>query len=215
LIFHVYFAKYIEVNPLFRIQSSRRKSDAADSSIVSALFIIPLFLTVLFTMIDVSVYFSNRSTVQQVARDGARTVAIFGGNGTIGPCPNTIAKTAGSACESPLEDAYGSSTACATLGTLSTKAVNRTNVECQVISRLDAGAGLTNVEIVSVACGPGRATAVGETTWCNVNWNYGGIPASTMGFIKSKSGNSPFDVNETRVTGQSEVNMSGIPFNTR
>ena len=56
--------------------------DRGDSELVSLVLLIPLIVGILFTMIDMSVYFSNRAQIQSAARDAARTVAIMGGNGT-------------------------------------------------------------------------------------------------------------------------------------
>ncbi len=56
----------------------KRGSDRADSNIITFILIFPLFFSFLVTMIDTSMYFANRSTIQQVARDGTRQAAIFG-----------------------------------------------------------------------------------------------------------------------------------------
>ena len=51
--------------------------DRGDSELVSLVLLIPLIVGILFTMIDMSVYFSNRAQIQSAARDAARTVASW------------------------------------------------------------------------------------------------------------------------------------------
>ena len=175
----------------------RMRSDRADSSLVTFVIVMPLFFMFIVTMIDTSIYFANRAIIQQVARDGARQVAIFGGDGD-------------ATQRSPLEASYGVTGTCATVENASTRSANQTEVECQVLARYDQGAGLTSVLVTRVDCGPSRTDAIGQMTYCDVDWTYNGIPGSTMNFIKTSDGASPFNLNKTRVTGQSEVNMSGI-----
>lgn len=176
---------------------ARLRSDRADSSIVTFVLIMPLFFSFIVTMIDTSVYFANRAIVQQVARDGARQVAIFGGSGT-------------STTQSPLESSYGVSGTCGEVSDPGGRTANQTEIECKILQRYDEGSGLTNVVIDLVDCGPNQTFAIGTTTYCNIGWTYGGIPGSMVGFMKTSAGESPFYKNETRVTGQSEVNMTEV-----
>lgn len=57
-----------------------RKEDRGASDIITILFLLPILLLLIFSMIDLSLYVMARSTVQGVARDGARQVAMWGGN---------------------------------------------------------------------------------------------------------------------------------------
>lgn len=193
---------------MFSRIAKRRHSDRADSTVVTFVLVFPLFFAFLITMIDTSVYFANRSVVQQISRDGARTIAIFGGNGD-------------ATTQSPLERSYGQPISCSSAQL--DKTAHRTSVECNVLRRLEEGSGLTNVTFAAgaVNCGPVRAQSVGETTYCQVTWRYGGIPGSTMNFISvgrndttGKDG-SLFTNNTTRVTSESEVGMAGINFVAR
>lgn len=185
----------------------RRRNDRADSTIVTFVIVFPLFFSFLITMIDTSVYFANRSIVQQTARDGARTIAIFGGSGD-------------ATTQSPLEQAYGTPIAC-TAAELA-KTTNRTAAECSVYRRLNQGAGLTSVVFPdgAVNCGPYRADTVGQTTYCQITWNYNGVPGAVTNFISSGdtrdgTNDALFYNNQTRVTSESEVGMSGINFVNR
>lgn len=191
---------------------NKRRNDRGDSTLVTFIIVFPLFFMFLITIIDTSVYFSNRAIVQQAARDAARTTAIFGGAGT-----NTVM--------TPLEASYGNPnfvSGCEAPGygrTVTSPSGGINAIECNLIRRLtQGGAGLINVQIDSVDCGPVRANTVGDSTWCEVRWNYGGVPGSANNFIAAAKGNkaadakgdSLFRVNTTRVTSESEVGMAGI-----
>lgn len=181
-----------------QIRKIRRLSDRADSTIVSTVIIIPLFIGLLLTFVDMSIWFSNRSMVQDISRSGARTVAIFGGAG------NATQLT-------PLEKAYGIGGACN-----DARAVNKNSIECNVLKRFDEGSGLTDVKIETVDCGPFQSDAVGRTTFCEVNWTYGGLTLSGMNFFAIGNGDKNFFYhNRTRTTSESEVNMTGIPMANR
>lgn len=59
---------------------SRIDSESGSSEVITTLMVIPLVLWLIFSLIDTSLYMQARSEVQNVARDGARQVAIYGGN---------------------------------------------------------------------------------------------------------------------------------------
>ena len=67
------------------------KSDRGES-LVSVLIVMPLLVVMLVTMVDFSVYILNQGQVRAAARDAARTVAIYGGNGTSSGQITPIAK---------------------------------------------------------------------------------------------------------------------------
>ena len=190
----------------------RRRSDRADSTIVTFVLVLPLFFSFIITMIDTSVYFADRSIIQQAGRDGARTIAIFGGGGD-------------ATTQSPLEKAYGQSIdpQCAAGGVYASKLTNGTAVECNVFLRLNQGSGLTSVEFPdgAINCGPYKADTVGETTYCEISWIYHGVPGSVMNFISvgkndtAGKGGSLFYNNQTRVTSESEVGMQSVSFVNR
>ncbi len=58
----------------------KRMRDENGSEAIQALFTIPIFISLFFIIVDTSLYFSSRSTVEDFARDAARQVAIQGGN---------------------------------------------------------------------------------------------------------------------------------------
>lgn len=59
-----------------------RKEETGASELVTTLFMLPLALFLILTLIDVSMYFNTRSAVQNVTREGVRQAAMWGGTGT-------------------------------------------------------------------------------------------------------------------------------------
>lgn len=194
---------------ILKALKKRLKSDKADSEMVSLVLLLPLVLGILFTMIDTSIYFSNRAAVATVARDGARTVAIMGGNGT-------------ATTQTPIEHKYGLSKAEACAG-LSTHEVvkkafsNPTTIECNVMRGLAENSALVNVEITRVICSPNTSSYIGQRTSCAIEWNYGSIPGSALTLIKGSKDSGEVDVDKhgfageqkTIGTSESEVALPG------
>lgn len=56
-----------------------RRSRENGNDIITTLFMIPFTLGLIFILIDVSSYFQARSTIQNIVRDGARQVSLYGG----------------------------------------------------------------------------------------------------------------------------------------
>lgn len=67
---------------LARKMRAVRKEETGASELVTTLFMLPLALFLILTLIDVSMYFNARSAVQNVTREGARQAAMWGGTGT-------------------------------------------------------------------------------------------------------------------------------------
>jgi Flp pilus assembly protein TadG len=66
---------------LLKIQETIQKArDDERGDIITALFMVPFVLFMLFAFVNMAVYFQARSTVGNIARDGARQVALYGGN---------------------------------------------------------------------------------------------------------------------------------------
>lgn len=177
------------------------KSDKADS-LVSAVIILPMMFFMLITTVDFGVYMSNRATIQAVARDGARTVAIMGGDGT-------------ASTGTPLEAAYGQSrsTSCdsARKGIASNAVKNSSSaIDCSVMGALNNSTGLVNVEISSVNCGPNISSYIGQRAFCEIKWSYGGIPGSAMSFTRADNGEQILaGQNTTAGSAETEVKFAG------
>lgn len=168
-------------------------SDRGDSELVSLIIVLPLVLAILFTIIDTSIYFSNRAVVQTAVRDGARTVAIMGGNGT-----NTKA--------TPIEKKYGASISSACAGLATNQAVATayvpgvsTVIECAALQTYAKDPSLINVKITSLKCTPTVSRGIGAKTTCTVEWEYGSIPGSVLGFIQLSKENTTVGMSESEV----------------
>lgn len=158
------------MNFLKRIWMDRR-SDRADS-LVTAIIVSPLVVSLIITGVDFGMYMNNKSVIQAAARDGARTVAILGGNSD----STSIAKT------------YGISDTCTSLP------VDLSNTECEIINKLSASS-LTQVSLMGkgyeanneegfdepVKCFPEETSGVGQSVYCEVHWMYKGLPLSSLG----------------------------------
>jgi Flp pilus assembly protein TadG len=174
----------------------RLRNDRGDSTIVSLVFVIPLLMGLLFTIFDISCYFSNRAYMQTVAHNGARTVSIMGGNG------NATQST-------PIEAKYGMTKA-DTCGLVSSngiasaaKKTTSTAIECNMMVAIQEASGLVNVTVQGVTCTPSSTASVGARTACEVKWKFDGTPGSGMSFM-----NLGHD-NITAGSAESEVNLGG------
>lgn len=172
----------------------RVRSDRGDSTMISLVIVIPVVLAVLFTIIDSGIYFTNQHSISSAARDAARTVAIYGGNGT-----KTDYTT--------IERAYGKTNSCPN-AEIKALTANQSSTECGLINFLAASPNLIGVKINKVSCSPSVTSAIGQDVSCTVDWEYGGIPGSSMGFIRNPdTGESPFASTKTVGSSQSEVKL--------
>lgn len=174
------------------------KDDRGSSELIAIILGFPLILFTMFSVIDISAYFVNLSSVKSVAQDGARTVAIVGGMGTA-----TMA--------TPLEARYGlTADACDSIvkGSSLYKATS-TPVECQVMKNMMA-TKLINTEVTEVTCTPMITKAVGDSTSCTVKWTYGGVPLSFFMLDRVARGSDSFYVNTSIGTSEAEVGLSGV-----
>lgn len=194
---------------MFSKLRGRFRSDRGDSTLVSTIIVMPLIIGILITMIDVSVYFSNRGQMLNIVRDAARQVAIFGGDGTA-----TMA--------TPLEYAYGvtRNTSCAGLSSspVVSQAYNPTTssaIECSLLNSISKTAGFVSITVNSVQCGAAdssgnftgsTAISIGSQVGCQVSWQYNSIPGSGLGFLQALKATPQI----TKVNATSEVSQNGI-----
>lgn len=171
---------------MFKKLAKKIRSDDGDSTLISTVIILPFFIMLFFTVIDMSFWFNNRSMMTSVARDGARTVAIMGGT------------------ESPLAADYG----------LRDEYDNPVSVEDNIEKTLLNTPGLVGVdtEAYEVKCSPDIAMGgVGETTRCEITWKYNGIGFSAFSVLASLEEyafeDSALSKNKTVGTAESEVSF--------
>lgn len=203
----------------FRLRTKDdRKRDKGDSTLVSTILVIPLILGILITMIDVSVYFANRSQIMNMARDAVRTVSIYGGNGTdtaATPLEVAYGISRNTACSGPpqtsplVSDAYNHADIA-----LTTTRTNSTAVECSLMKTMATTSSLISVKIVSVTCGPQKSNQIGSQVYCVVEWQYNSIPGSGLGFLQRAKdiygGDGLYGVQTIRVNSTSEVNLATV-----
>jgi len=186
--------------------TKKLNSDKGDS-LVSTIIIFPLMIIMLVTAIDFSIYMANRGQIQGIARDGARTVAIMGGNGT---------NKQGTAIEAKYGNARSESCAGLESEAFTSKS---TSIECNIIRNLENYKGLVNVEIKAVKCTPQKANFIGQRVSCEISWKYGGIPGSTMTLMRNaasfNSDPALQGLNTTAGSSESEVNLNGVSLVNR
>lgn len=172
----------------------RARSDRADS-LVTAIIVFPLVISLIISGVDFGMYMNNKSVIQSAARDSARSVAILGGNSD----DTSIAQNYGinAACEYP----------------------NMSTIECEAVKRLDSSP-LVQVSLMGqsfndgegydkpVECSPEMTSGVGETVFCEIYWLYDGLPMSALGLTAG------FRTDED-MAGQFNGDYSGLGFPNR
>lgn len=158
---------------------ARFRSDRADS-LVTAIIVFPLVVSLIITGVDFGMFLNAKSTMVNTARDGARSVAILGGNGS-----NVISKKYGK----PGNIATRANVTCNDLS----------SVECDLYDRLwatppvmvDWGNEDKGNMSHYIKCGPEKTSYVGEQVWCQIRWRYMGLPLSSLSLVslgKQKNG---------------------------
>lgn len=164
------------------------KKDDGSSELFAAIFMLPIMLAVLISIVDFGAYFVNRQSINSLARDGARSVAIFGGNG------NATQST-------PIEKAYGLNRdeICNGNGDVNTPVFERnlndykfingaytpdsTAIECNIMRGIIQTSGI-HLEVTSVKCSPETTPNISTRTSCAIEWSYRGMPTSPLGLIR-------------------------------
>lgn len=171
------------------------RGDGAGSELVSMLFIIAFFLPVMISIMEFSLWGVNRSQVSSIARDGARAVAIVGGNGT-------------ESQSTQLEGAYGLPPS--VCNNVPSKTAS-TPIECNLYNALNNTKGLIAVKIDKVHCTPIQTGSIGSRTTCTVEYTYYGIPGSPLSIFKnSETGKRALEHNV--MTGTSSAEVRDVPL---
>lgn len=155
----------------------KRFASDSGNSLVTLVIVLPLVVTFLITPIDFAIYSNNRSQLQSVARDAARTVAIMGGNGTQytqTPLERQYADTTTPGARCGWEDFPADSRAFEAYGK------GLTTIECRTALLLNGHSGLVNTKITDVNCNPVFTSFIGQDVTCEIEWEYGGIPGSVF-----------------------------------
>jgi len=209
--------------------------DRSQASIVTMVLLIPLFVGFMITMVDMAIYSSMATQMNTLARTGARTVAIFGGN-----APDTeimrLWRTGDVAGAAPT-DGSGWSTICAGSGTAGVSGIRLINstdwdglgtivpqfigswsgtevglAECGLVQSIGS-VNLIASQVQAVRCGP-QGAFMGQTVGCVIIWEYTSLPMSTFGFINGRGmagGGSAGDTYAGSGTaGNVNINTSGL-----
>lgn len=176
--------------------SKRKHSDRADSHIISFVLIFPLFFSMLMTIIDTSVYFSNANIITNLTKDAARHAAIIGGPG------NTVYR-------SRLEQDYGFTNCTpAASNKIFTGNSSGSATECVLMNNISQNSRLINVLVWHAICNvptvaEGNAmgnynltSAPGQEISCSVGWQYRGMPGSVLSYIGGDGGGGQRDDSE-------------------
>lgn len=156
------------------------RSDRGGAEIVSAVFLVVVVVALLYTFIDFSIYFYNRSVMQSTVKETARTVAIMGGNGTATtdtPIGSRYGATRGEMCNNDVKNSPKTRTALDHNG-------QSTPIECSGLQSFAHGNTLIGVTIRDYKCTPSMTTRIGQRVSCTVNWDYEGLPGSGMNFAR-------------------------------
>lgn len=187
------------------------KSNKASSALISFILIVPLFLGIVVTIFDTTMYFSNRSAVLASAQEGARYAAIIGGPGD-------------SRRQTSIEREYGSENNCGDVVPESSSdgnnyfdATTRTPTECVVLKSLyNSSLTLTAIEDISCyAVTPGGSTtnfttSIGDTVFCEVSYTYYGLPGAPLHWIQNGEGNGLMESVKVSATANAEVGGAAL-----
>jgi len=195
--------------------------DISDSNLISMVIMVPLFVALLITTIDLGIYFNLNTQITNIARDGARTVAIFGGNQrannpiaeTYGSwdssivCPPTLIVSSTGAPIGRLSGNFRETTAPTWLSSASS---NWGVAECQIAKIAEQTINQrTQAEVTHVACGPARAN-LNQTVGCAIRWHYAGLPLSMFSFVRlggnQISGNDSWQTQALQMNTNSNLN---------
>ena len=164
----------------------RFSSDEANSATVEFILLLLVLFTILITILDFGMYFNNRAVIANSAQNGARLAAIFGGS-----------------TETSISKQYGSKNWDGNRTTNMTQrciGVANNPIACIVLEDLLDNKGMVNTQIKRVDCGPGKTTGIGTRTWCEVSWEYKGLPGSSLSLLPNGYGKQ-----KTKMTSESEV----------
>ena len=154
----------------------RMKSDKGASNTISFIVIIAFIMTMLVSFIDVGLYFNTKNQMQTAADNGARSVAMYGGNDTNVRTLRGGSTTPQELVRISIPDAYKNPTANTT--------VVLNNVSCSVENSK-----------------PGNTITAGDHVYCDVTYTYNGI-AGGFGLFNLGRGKSG-DNNSMTVRGSS------------
>lgn len=152
----------------------------------------PFLMAIIFTIMDFAFYMNDMAMLRSDLRDGARTAAIFGGNGS------------GTGLSSNLATSYGAT--CSGVGS------GGDVVSCLVKNQIGADHGYISLEVSNVKCDADASTVkIGAPVYCQADYQYDGVPGSAFGMLgptfSSQAGThvGTWNKGTVKVSAQSEV----------
>lgn len=150
------------------------RSERAENTI-TMMIAFPLIWAVLMTILDFGIFMQDRTLLVSDLRDGARTVAIYGGSNR----------------SAPLATAYGTGCTDSATGSGSSDDL----VGCLVRNQIQGNRGYSQIVISNVKCGisdPDHPTEpdpsyskvkIGQAVSCAAHYRYEGFPGSALGLM--------------------------------
>lgn len=187
--------------------SEQSRSDDGETTVVATVFVLPIILMMIVTMIEVPLLMSNRNLLENDLRQGARTVALLGGT------ESELGKTYGAsdACERPDIAPWVTQTTLVSDQYVSTVYPSEANmVTCMLAYNIGTNTSYIAFHIYHIVCGPKQAGKIGKTVWCQADYYFDGIPGGSMSLI---GGTKHFGwgkgVNQRGSNVGSNVNLTG------
>lgn len=128
----------------------RMKSDKGSSNTISFIVIIAFIMTMLVSFIDVGLYFNTKNQMQTAADNGARSVAMYGGNDT------------------RIRDLRGGSTSPEQLVRISIPEAYKNPTANKTVVLNKVSCGVENSK-------SGNKITAGDHVYCDVEYTYNGI----------------------------------------
>lgn len=132
----------------------RFNSNKAASNTIEFLFVLVVIFLIFSILVDYNSWSINRNAIQAAAQNGARLVAVYGGDGG-----------------TEIEQKYGAAKSGGCAGSA---------VECFVVDQIKNTPLVGSVQVTNVDCGPSKVDEIGARTHCLVEYTWGGLAGSPL-----------------------------------
>ena len=164
---------------------SKLKSEKAENTI-TMMIAFPLLWAIIMTVLDFGIFMQNRTMLVSDLREGARTVAIFGGSNK----SNALIAAYGTQCSNGNYGTYSYSGNKST----GTWTADEDFVGCLVKHQIANNRGYSQIVISDVQCGiqdkadptkvlPKGNVKIGDAVSCKAHYKYQGFPGSALGLM--------------------------------
>lgn len=155
---------------------------------ITMIIALPLLWAILITVLDFGFFMQNRTMLVSDLREGARTVAIFGGSSKT----NKLIAAYGTTCTG---QSYGTYTNGSSASGGERWNENEDFVGCLVKNQIANNKGYTQMVVSNVKCGvqtnpadpkavnPHGNVKIGQPVSCSAHYKYRGFTGSALGFL--------------------------------